>query len=1085
VTNSTFIGNSSSQGGGAIANSSTLTVTNSTFTTNAAGASGGAILNAGPGALTLTNSIVSGNTQLEGAIDNNGGTVTESYNVFYNNVGDDFVDSNSGSLSATDVTGANTMLSALGSYGGSTQSILPLPGSSAICAGTAQPTGYGVTPPTTDQRGNPLDTLCGSGAMDAGAAQTSYSLVFATQPSSSQASGQTITASSAPGFPAVQLEDNGVAINLPGASLSMALSQGTLSGSTSAATNASGLATFSSLTPTSTTTQSSDSLTASALDYGTTNITVASASFSLSPASTLAVLPSSIPDGRIGVAFSQQFTASGGIGNDSFTYDGALPSGLSLSSAGLLTGTPTQSGSFSIKVTGNDSSYNTASQSYTLSIDAPAIALSSNALAAGTYGSVYSAAISASGGTAPYSYALASGSSLPAGLTLNAATGVISGTPSAATTGQSFSIVATDSSTGAGPYSATGNYQLSIGKAGLTVTANSSNIVYGQTVPAFTASYAGFINGDNSSTAFTGAPLLTTSPASPVNAGTYPVTAATGTLSSTNYTFSFVSGALTVNAAPLTITASAVTEPYGTLPAIGTVTSGFTSSGLKGSDAIASVTMATTDTTTTAAGASGVTVTPSAAVFGAGSASNYTITYQSGAVTVNPATNASVSVSNIPASATYGGSFLATYSYTGNGTPTESITSSTPTICTVSGNTVSFIAAGACSLTAQAAATANYAAVTGTAQSFTVNAAPLTITASAVTEPYGALPATGAVTSGFTSSGLKGSDAIALVTMATTDTTTTAAGASGVTVTPSAAVFGAGSASNYTITYQSGAVTVNPNATTTTLSTPTPISVLSNTVTLTASVNASYGVPTGSVNFYDGSTLLGAAGVNTNGVAAYSTTSLATGTHSITATYSGDTNDSASATSSALSETVVDFTIANSGSTSQTVMPGAAATYTYNFGISSGATLPVAATVTLSGLPSGATATLTGAGWTQLSSDIWQLPANTPVGTVTLSITTPGTTASNQTDSGFGRGMAPIALGLLLLPFAGRLRRAGKRLGHRGALLLLLVAGLLTTLGISGCGGPFFPQSQQSYNVTVCVVAGSLTHTSNMTLTVE
>ena len=215
------------------------------------------------------------------------------------------------------------------------------------------------------------------------------------------------------------------------------------------------------------------------------------------------------------------------------------------------------------------------------------------------------------------------------------------------------------------------------------------------------------------------------------------------------------------------------------------------------------------------------------------------------------------------------------------------------------------------------------------------------------------------------------------------------------------------------------------------------------------------------------------------------TSSLVTGSHSITATYGGDTNDSTSVTGGSLSETVLDFTITSSGNTTQVVMPGAAATYTDDITLTSGVTLPVAATVTLTGLPSGATATLTGTGWTQLSSDSWQLPANTPVGTVTLSITAPGTTASNRSDSGFGRGIAPIALGLLLLPFAGRLRRAGKRLGHRGVLLLFLAAGLLTTLGISGCGGSFFAQSQQSYNVTVSVAAGSLTHTSNVTLTVQ
>ena len=66
----------------------------------------------------------------------------------------------------------------------------------------------------------------------------------------------------------------------------------------------------------------------------------------------------------------------------------------------------------------------------------------------------------ASGGTSPYSYAVTAGA-LPGGLTLNASTGAITGTPSALGT-FNFSITATDSSTGSGPYSATQNYSLQI-----------------------------------------------------------------------------------------------------------------------------------------------------------------------------------------------------------------------------------------------------------------------------------------------------------------------------------------------------------------------------------------------------------------------------------------------------------------------------------------------------------------------------------------------------------------------------------------------------------------------------------------------
>ena len=65
-----------------------------------------------------------------------------------------------------------------------------------------------------------------------------------------------------------------------------------------------------------------------------------------------------------------------------------------------------------------------------------------------------------------------------------------------------------------------------------------------------------------------------------------------------------------------------------------------------------------------------------------------------------------------------GGSFAPAYTYTGDGV--VSVTSSTPGTCTVSGGVVSFAAAGTCTLVAQATATANYTAATGSPQSVTI-----------------------------------------------------------------------------------------------------------------------------------------------------------------------------------------------------------------------------------------------------------------------------------------------------------------------------------------------------------------------------
>jgi hypothetical protein len=77
-------------------------------------------------------------------------------------------------------------------------------------------------------------------------------------------------------------------------------------------------------------------------------------------------------------------------------------------------------------------------------------------------------------------------------------------------------------------------------------------------------------------------------------------------------------------------------------------------------------------------------------------------------------------------------------------------------------------------------------------------------------------------------------------------------------------------------------------------------------VTFTATVTGNGGVPTGSVTFMDGANTLGSVAVNAGGVAAYTTSSLAVGTHTITAVYGGDANDAGS-TSSAVTETVTAY----------------------------------------------------------------------------------------------------------------------------------------------------------------------------------
>ena len=98
-------------------------------------------------------------------------------------------------------------------------------------------------------------------------------------------------------------------------------------------------------------------------------------------------------------------------------------------------------------------------------------------------------------------------------------------------------------------------------KAPLTVTANDATCNSGTSNPAFSASYTGFVNGDNAS-ALTGSPSLTTAASCLTSpAGPYTITAAVGTLSSANYAFTFVNGTLTITAPPPPPAQVIVNEP--------------------------------------------------------------------------------------------------------------------------------------------------------------------------------------------------------------------------------------------------------------------------------------------------------------------------------------------------------------------------------------------------------------------------------------------------------------------------------------------------------------------------------------------
>ena len=113
---------------------------------------------------------------------------------------------------------------------------------------------------------------------------------------------------------------------------------------------------------------------------------------------------------------------------------------------------------------------------------------------------------------------------------------------------------------------ATATVSLVVNKQPLVVTANNETAVYGSANPAYTYTITGFVNGDTQLSATSGAPSLTTTPATPVNAGPYTIVAALGTLTSSKYSFTFVNGTLTITPAAPTITFTVANQTYGAAP---------------------------------------------------------------------------------------------------------------------------------------------------------------------------------------------------------------------------------------------------------------------------------------------------------------------------------------------------------------------------------------------------------------------------------------------------------------------------------------------------------------------------------------
>jgi predicted outer membrane repeat protein len=699
IVNSTFAGNSSTSLGGAIAaddssGAGPVTLTHVTVAGNSSANGGGVFTNNGA-AFNIDRTIIASNTATAAGPDCGVGAAKSlnslNFNLFSTLSGCSVTGTTSGN-----VVNGSPQLGALASNGGLTQTMALLAGSPAIdiagsCA-TAQ-----------DQRGiaRPIGPACDAGAVEA-------PLFLTVGPASLPAAqvgasySQTFTATNGTGPYTWSLSSG----SLP-AGLALNPSTGALTGTPTAG------GTF--------------NFTVNVVDNGTAS--AASKAYSLTvSAPVIAVAPATLPNGTVGVGYSQSFTPSGGTSPYSFSLTaGTLPPGLTLVSGGTLSGTPTTAATYNFTIAATDSSTGTGpytgSRAYSVTILAPPpLTLNPTSVPAGQAGAAYSQSIAASGGTGPYNFTLSAGA-LPAGLSL-AASGLLSGTPTAVGT-FNFTVSASDTasaSTGSRSYSLA-IVAPTIAVAPATLPNGTFGTAYSQAVTASggTAAYAFAVTAGALPSGLSLSPggLISGTPAA---AGTFNFTI-TATDSTTG------TGAPFIGARAYTVTIAA-TVPGA--PGIGAATAGDAQATVSfaapsnGGSPITGYTVTASPGGATATGAaSPITVTG----LTNGTAYTFTVTAANSAGTgapsaasnsVTPQAAQTITFAN-PGAQNFG--TTPTLTATASSGLTVTFTSSTPAICTITaGGALTFVAIGSCTINANQAGNAAYTAAPTVSHSFTVNA---------------------------------------------------------------------------------------------------------------------------------------------------------------------------------------------------------------------------------------------------------------------------------------------------------------------------------------------------------------------------
>lgn len=521
VTNSTFSGNAAGTGeGGAIFSSGTLTITNSTISANSAtGGTGGGVYSGGT--LTLANAIVAGNSA--GTSNDVDGTYTDSGGNHVNE------------------SAATINLGPLDSYGGVLQTMLPLPGSPAICGGLKSVAKDGSgNALTTDERGFGFgkSSYCTGTQVDAGAVQSDYTSIQFTNANSTYGYvGVVGQAIATPAAPNVSVTESGQ--NTGGVPVTLTEGSGKAVGLGPVTTVAGSGATFSSITVG--TADASDTLSASLPIVSGTTLTAGPVGLVIEPPITLV---SSLPGAIVGTVYNQSIVSGGTPPYTDTVTSGSLPSGITFAANGTLSGTPTTAASNTFGLTVQDNYGFSASANYTLAVTKGSATLNLSGLSQTYTGSPLPVTVT----------------TVPSGLTVDityvgSGSTVYAQSSTAPTNAGTYSVTATVND---GNYTGSSTAAFTIAKATANITLSNLNQTFtGSALPATVSVTPSGLTVDVTYTG-TGGTVYAQSSTPPTNPGTYSVSA---TVNNANYSGS-ATGVLTISKASATVTLSNLNQTF-------------------------------------------------------------------------------------------------------------------------------------------------------------------------------------------------------------------------------------------------------------------------------------------------------------------------------------------------------------------------------------------------------------------------------------------------------------------------------------------------------------------------------------------